>query len=679
MPAVATASSSATAQAAAAAQPFQCIVCLKRFTRSENLKRHAALHLSSTETFPCQWCSVSFGRADLRTRHYKTKHTERFEATRALAGPSKPKASRKPSRNKSLSNAAPTSIVSNSPPATLGQSPDQLKLPINNPAFPNINGPDGSWDFEMLGESIAKTGISLPDNHIWTSDFNSNPFATDPAGTSLFGSLPSDSGSTKRDWSATSPGDGSLFARSSTSPGKAASIYDDFVPTSVQISKGVGLFFKHVADFLPFLHQPTFDPAQASPYLVLGLLCLGYQYGDDPAADNLEGSGQDLSSRCFAHGRRLVQQCAEEPSDSAQSLEIVQAYLLFQVYSMMYLVGSSDGLDMHSKIVNISRSSGLMQPLPTSSRLMPDLESLWKEFIKAESHKRTMLTLHHMDALWYQLLSVPRLISHPEIKHSMPCHESVWSIATASDWAHRTLVMKPSAPIPIRFSDAIKKVLCAAETGESCPAEFYTVGVLHFLTSSLREVSGYSAMTGQVSQERFKTLSTSLSAAGPSFRSNLQTASASQRLVLEATWEMAMFEMVSWSSAHMSGVVESSLDAALATASCLANSSGFLIEPDSVRSLQVHANWFLLYLDRTLIVDQEPPFVTFYCFRAWLLALQLLRNGTPDAMSIIGIADGDMESALLWAGRVFERRKRWKVGKLILQNLSSLEELAMSF
>lgn len=115
-----------------------------------------------------------------------------------------------------------------------------------------------------------------------------------------------------------------------------------------------------------------------------------------------------------------------------------------------------------------------------------------------------MLNLHHMDALWYQLLSVPRLISHPEIKHDMPCAEALWNAPSAADWAHRNLCPSRAKSTPVRYSDAIRKVLCAAETGEVPPPEFYTVGVLHFLTSSLREVSGYSAMTGMVSPERFK-------------------------------------------------------------------------------------------------------------------------------------------------------------------------------
>lgn len=107
---------------------------------------------------------------------------------------------------------------------------------------------------------------------------------------------------------------------------------------------------------------------------------------------------------------------------------------------------------------------------------------------------------------------------------------------------------------------------------------------------------------------------------------------------------------------------------------CLATSSGILIEPACAHSLQVHINFFLLHLERTPEAATEPPFVTVYCFKAFLVAWQLLRAGTKDAMTVVGVEDGDFDGALEWAHEVFEKRERWKVGKLALQNLNSLEE-----
>lgn len=96
------------------------------------------------------------------------------------------------------------------------------------------------------------------------------------------------------------------------------------------------------------------------------------------------------------------------------------------------------------------------------------------------------------------------------------------------------------------------------------------------------------------------------------------------------------------------------------------------MDPDIGRSLNAHIDWFLRYLDQTLEPDHEPPFVTVYAFKAFLIGWQLLRGFAPNAMVAVGISDGDSDAALAWAMKVFTRRKRWKVGKLVLQNLVSL-------
>ena len=116
-----------------------------------------------------------------------------------------------------------------------------------------------------------------------------------------------------------------------------------------------------------------------------------------------------------------------------------------------------------------------------------------------------MLALHHMDALWYQILSVPRSISHLEIKHDMPCHDSLWTTSSASDWAHRTLTASQKCP-PIRYSEAIRRFLSPLpEPGDTLQLELLgALNVIHFLQSSLREVSGWSAMTGRVTSDRFE-------------------------------------------------------------------------------------------------------------------------------------------------------------------------------
>lgn len=108
--------------------------------------------------------------------------------------------------------------------------------------------------------------------------------------------------------------------------------------------------------------------------------------------------------------------------------------------------------------------------------------------------------------------------------------------------------------------------------------------------------------------------------------------------------------------------------------SFLASTRGSINSSDIPHDLQGHLDWFLIYLDRTEQPDQEPPFVAVYAYKAFLVAFQLLRGGIPDAMTAVGVADGDIEAALEWAEEMFRRREKWMVGGLILQNLRSLGE-----
>lgn len=149
--------------------------------------------------------------------------------------------------------------------------------------------------------------------------------------------------------------------------------------------------------------------------------------------------------------------------------------------------------------------------------------------------------------------------------------------------------MADRAATPVRYCDAIKRVLSTSPATDTVWLECPKVGIIHFLSSSLREVSGWSAMSGLVSPERFEVrrrsfalppgeasiypdadlqvLSASLSAIGPQIRLRQRKYGTNESCDIEqSVWAFSMLETLSWSSAHMGGVVEVSMDAALATA-----------------------------------------------------------------------------------------------------------------
>ncbi|RLL93463.1 hypothetical protein CFD26_101295 [Aspergillus turcosus] len=600
-------------------QPFQCAVCHSRFTRHENLKRHAALHSRSPgqALLPCDYCQTTFSRPDLRYRHIKRKHPEHLL--------------RRPTRHSRLLRDQRANQNSN--------NREKTDSSANTPAINDATGPEDSVpDVPVLDWDLL-LGTSSP---LSSENPTSLPFDTDLAD-------------------------------------DLTQVEDTWSPSAIQITHGCQLFFTHVSYFVPFLHQSTFEPTPQPSHLILSILCLAYQHGEDPERSNPAGSGAILSTRCFNRARAIIASDDNPQNDPTQSLAIVQSYLLLQICAMMYMCGeqSATGLKMHSNMISLARSAGLMQPSSTSSLATEDLNSLWHEFIQGEAHKRTLFAVHQIDALWYQLLSIPRSISHLEIKHDLPCPEDHWTASSSAEWAHRQLTARYHTGTPVQYADAVRRFLSPDGDLSSIPRfdPFGAINITHFLISSAREISGWSTMTGMLSMERFGALRASLMALSPFLyqrgRENEPVSPAAASCA--AIWETAMLELQMWSPLHTGGVVGASIDAWLSQSTQMALSScEVLCEAETAQAIQPHVDWFLRYLDTTPAPESEAPWLTLHAYRAFLIAWQLVKRGVPGAMQVVGVEDGHVEDALEWARKVFREKERWQIGRLIAGCLDGL-------
>ncbi|PYI05098.1 hypothetical protein BO78DRAFT_318856 [Aspergillus sclerotiicarbonarius CBS 121057] len=652
-------------------QPFQCGVCLRRFTRHENLKRHSALHSRSRNdvSLQCDLCQATFSRPDLRHRHMKRKHSE-YEQRRVTKRPRRDEFSARATDSHSLqpedladSEPEMDRILhlqhqpsykhhgqsAHTPRSVTREKGDQTQLDTGTLTQLTSIVPDATMEQSLL----LATSLFKPTDHLGPQS---------PAMTVL------QSPSLDIDLS------GFDFAHDiPVSPIKddLPQSQNDWTPSALQITRGCNLFFTHIAHFVPFLHQPTFDSTTLPSHLLLAMLSLAYQYGDDPECDAGAGTGASLSTRCFLQGRSLLPS-ANTLSSPTDQLALIQTLLLLQICAMLYLCGenSAHGLQMHTTMISLARSSGLMQPIPTESAQTSSLDSLWQEFIKSESHKRTLFAVHQIDALWYQLLSIPRAISHLEIKHDLPCPEAHWSASSAADWAHRRL-LAPHHPANMQYADAVRHFLSTTTlttpTSIIPPFDPYgAINIAHFLISSAREISGWSTMTGMLSMERFGALRSSLVALGVFLRPPNTPTTTTVTATAPATWETAMLELQIWSPSHTGGIIKSSIDTMLQQATDLAPSAcEFLCETETAKTFQSHVDWFLVYLDTTVDVDGEAPWVALYAYKAFLVAWQLVRGGVPGAMEAVGVREGDVNGAVEWARRVFRRREKWGVGRVI--------------
>lgn len=137
----------------------------------------------------------------------------------------------------------------------------------------------------------------------------------------------------------------------------------------------------------------------------------------------------------------------------------------------------------------------------------------------------------------------------------------------------------------------------------------------------------------------------------------------------EVLFRVAMIDLLMWAPSHTSGIVETSLNTAIAAAAYL-GTRPFSVPADLMEPLESHINWFLAYLEQDVDYQREPPWVTMYAFRAVLVGLELIRGGSLAPREDLGFID--FESMLVWARDAFGKRSRWEVGRLIVQNLDQL-------
>ncbi|KAE9371707.1 hypothetical protein N431DRAFT_426333 [Stipitochalara longipes BDJ] len=695
-------------------QPFQCHICGSRFTRHENLKRHAGVHSRSggEASLPCEFCQTTFSRRDLRFRHMKRKHPDQLER-RAASGRTENLAVAGRLRNASrLQDSESSSAIPSEVPfgllpqhsltgvevdmdnwvGRMGLPQAQLHLDRGDPDHISVS--------HLIHPSTSIPTRSEEATHNLASGLLQQPATNESRHIDLFTQetvsfeqslllQPASFDSTYHFDDQIHPGSQPSFSTASSGGGSPASyipdglsskdvsyLRDDWFPSPSQSARGYHLYFSHVSQFVPFLHRPTFDATETAHHLGLSMLCLAYQHGEDPDCGGEAGSGARLSQRCFHRARVVAASEEERAGNLALTITLVQVYWLLQVYVMMYLCGtdSAYGHKMHSRMISLTRFGGLTQPIPAGSTTTENLDDLWREFIKAESHKRTLLAVHQIDALWYQLFSIPRSLSHLEIKHDLPCREACWTAVSSALWAHRQLAARQSTPL-VPYSEAVRVFLSPDPDIDSLPDfDLYgAINIAQFLLSSAREVSGWSTMTGRLSLERFEPLQSSLVALERLIRPQAETAKSTHAASCEATWEMAMLELLVWSPSHTSGIVGGSVDAFLTQCTYLASSCQPMYEASTKNALQPHIDWFLRNLDTTPRFDSEPPWLILYAYKAFLIAWQLLREGLPGAMQVVSVCDGDIHGAIEWARKAFQRKHREQLSKLISSCLDMLD------
>ncbi|OCF72363.1 hypothetical protein I204_06742 [Kwoniella mangroviensis CBS 8886] len=634
--------------------PFQCTVCLRRFTRHENLKRHAHRHRKPEEEvkYACNHCNKVFARSDLRRRHIRKQHPE--FAPSPL--PSQRSNSQSNINNNGNINISPISVTHDNVPLpnVTGDDPQgEARQPYHSFNF-DLGQMDSSFT-PTTSRQTERTGLESGSD---TSKGHQVPpsFDIESLLTSRLSEATANAAMSGMNLSGLSP-DFTYDRRHSTVGPRTSppsSFNTEIILSQSTIENGISLYFDKIAGFFPFIHQPTFEIATTPEYLLMAMLCVSLQFTHSPPnptspTEAVGESGYKLAKYCFYRSCRLLDSVEQNEDDSRGGLKLfmIQAYLLLE----------------------LARVGGLGDPYPPQQADKGDLNALWRQFIKAESHKRTLYAAYHLDTLWYHTLLVPRGISHLEIKLDPPCPEAAWTVNSAAEWAFYGLVNEQMQN-PTRYLNAIR-ICLAPEAAEkvSCLDTYGCLALILYLISDVREMSGWSTVTGKVPIERFEALYASLVA----FESIVQKQDDGSPLfiLMKAPWHMAMIDLLLWSPSHTNGVVEINLEAALAAVARLSSSAITFSSSSVAATVDHHLRWFLTYLDKTQDVTREAPWMAIYSFKTVLIAYQQVSSGNNDPLNTLGLSNSD--HMLEWIKGIFEKRSYSSVGKIVLDSLGELD------
>ncbi|KAE8543207.1 hypothetical protein D1P53_000695 [Cryptococcus gattii VGV] len=649
-------------------QPFKCAY-VTHTSLKENLKRHSKLHDDTSErpTFPCNRCTATFSRADLRRRHLASKHEDEEEKSTSRS-PKEPSVSsgvyESNERRESVPVRKPSPIITSQP------------IPIISPR-PLSSALEAALTFDF--------GVNEPSpNATWnsTQGVDNSPSRYTSQSQTSASSIPNYHAQSSTGRISITSGD--IQARLSQSPlSSIPPSVEEAIQNPTFIFTSLESFFSHAAHIFPFIHRSTFDARSCHPSLLFGMMCIGlHMTGEDNGSVD-----QQRALYCYRAGLRALDGVMEiAQAKSTDTLTIIQAHLLLEMYAIMALCGShtTQGLRLHSQCIELSRKAGLMESYPTQPSVTQDLDSLWRQFVRAESHKRTLYSLYGFDSAWYHFLSRPRCLSHLEIKHELPCGDDLWNACTPTEWAHRSLVASSACSSGgnsskrMRFLDMVRAAF-VNQVEDPLPLPLDSTGaslMTHFVLASVREMTGWTTMTGRSCFERFEALLASMVRLEPLVTVQDTKMETPASAAAEATWRMSMIELLLWSQSHTGGLVEDSIDAALAAITTLGVNNPIELTTQIIQSVEQHITWFLLYLQRTSFptspsLQSESPFLTFYLFKATIIAWQIVKSGGSSPLEVVGVEDE--ERLLSWMKEMFRVREKWGIGRCAMRCLGDLQ------
>ncbi|KAI1628946.1 fungal-specific transcription factor domain-containing protein [Exophiala viscosa] len=187
------------------------------------------------------------------------------------------------------------------------------------------------------------------------------------------------------------------------------------------------LFFSRFNVAYPLLHQPTFDPSQTEPLLLLAVLLLGATYSEK-AIHRLAVCIHDvLRAQIFQHSA----------FSAMPELWMLQTILLVECFGKSRAGQKQHDMAhlFHGLLINLIRRSDCQTVRqPNFGEGSGDLESDWRKAIDVELRKRLAFLCFLWDTQHAVLFSQSLCMSSFELRTTLPCNQTTWEASSAEEW-----------------------------------------------------------------------------------------------------------------------------------------------------------------------------------------------------------------------------------------------------
>ncbi|KAE9582191.1 hypothetical protein CGMCC3_g1836 [Colletotrichum fructicola] len=339
-------------------RPFKCATCKKGFTRQENLKRHVNTHHKgrNAPVFPCSQCNAKFARSDLRKRHVENCHI----STSASPSKTAPPPSLTPTVGDSPSTAAWLDVLLTHPPQPQGEMLEPMQQISQSYEH---TSPAISSEIRCVESFFEGFHRNFPILHEASFHIVSTQVPLLNVITCI----------------------GSLYCESTVDEATRKAVFESTLSSLQQY-----------VEQNRSRYQETWV---LQTFLLLEFLGI---YG-----------GNDTS---FLKAQRIHR-------DLIDAIRLLQMSQDSSIESLSMTSGEDSGYGEEGD------EDDMQEPVSAEA-----LNEQWQDFIRKESRKRCVYMLYLLDSQLAILCNLRPMLSSLEIKYDLPCCEDIWLARSDRDW-----------------------------------------------------------------------------------------------------------------------------------------------------------------------------------------------------------------------------------------------------